>query len=319
MTGSSAARTANSGRLDGRIWLVDIGRASAPPTRMPSSRTASSTVHPRAAPATCGRAASWRRWGDRCSDNPIIPHTAGRPGHPPPDPATCHVRQQFQTRWVTVHDDTTDGMATFDANAIARRVGPSPFKRPRTACSGLARTSAEVRVHRDRRHQRVVGGGRRWVTTERSTSSASPARRVARHALSMVYRETRCTRFDNVSFSSFNGAGGRTPVTRSTRSEMRSTRCGRSATDVNYGARRPAPKAGAVRRPGRIGHTIDSGFSRMDGYQNEGDNEVTGIHVSDGDASTPACSVPRSHPWVPGSPGGCSSPQRQRHVRLIHN
>jgi hypothetical protein len=30
--------------------------------------------------------------------------------------------------------------------------------------------------------------------------------------------------------------------------------------------------------------TLDSGFSGMPGYQNEGDNEITGIHVSDGDA-----------------------------------
>ena len=48
---------------------------------------------------------------------------------------------------------------------------------------------------------------------------------------------------------------------------------------------------------------IDSGFSGMDGYQNEGDNEVTGIHVSDGDASIAGllgAEVP--HPWVAGSP-----------------
>jgi len=31
--------------------------------------------------------------------------------------------------------------------------------------------------------------------------------------------------------------------------------------------------------------TIDSGFSGMPGFQNEGDNEITGIHVSDGDPS----------------------------------
>ena len=31
--------------------------------------------------------------------------------------------------------------------------------------------------------------------------------------------------------------------------------------------------------------TIDSGFSGMSGFQNEGDNELTGWHFSDGDAS----------------------------------
>ncbi len=31
--------------------------------------------------------------------------------------------------------------------------------------------------------------------------------------------------------------------------------------------------------------TIDSAFSGLPGFQNEGDNEITGIHVSDGDAT----------------------------------
>jgi hypothetical protein len=30
--------------------------------------------------------------------------------------------------------------------------------------------------------------------------------------------------------------------------------------------------------------TIDSGLSGSSGFRNEGDNEITGIHVSDGDA-----------------------------------
>jgi hypothetical protein len=31
--------------------------------------------------------------------------------------------------------------------------------------------------------------------------------------------------------------------------------------------------------------TIDSGFSGMTGFQNEGDNEISRFHISDGDAS----------------------------------
>jgi hypothetical protein len=31
--------------------------------------------------------------------------------------------------------------------------------------------------------------------------------------------------------------------------------------------------------------TIDSALSELDGFQNEADNEITGIHVSDGDPS----------------------------------
>ena len=32
--------------------------------------------------------------------------------------------------------------------------------------------------------------------------------------------------------------------------------------------------------------TLDSAFGAFDGFQNEGDNEITGFHVSNGDPST---------------------------------
>jgi hypothetical protein len=48
-----------------------------------------------------------------------------------PDRRDLHTYgKQFQTRWVTVHDNATDGMATFDANALAKAQGATPFKRP---------------------------------------------------------------------------------------------------------------------------------------------------------------------------------------------
>ena len=34
------------------------------------------------------------------------------------------------TKWVTVHDTSTDGFAPFDANALAKAAGATPFKRP---------------------------------------------------------------------------------------------------------------------------------------------------------------------------------------------
>ena len=53
---------------------------------------------------------------------------------------------------------------------------------------------------------------------------------------------------------------------------------------VDYGAQ-GAPQPIRILAQGRDSSaTIDSGFSGMTGFQNEGDNEITGWHLSDGDA-----------------------------------
>ena len=67
-----------------------------------------------------------------------------------PDRRDLHTYgKRFQTRWVTVHDNATDGMASFDANALAKAPGATPFKRPENGVFRLAPVPP-VRVHRDR-------------------------------------------------------------------------------------------------------------------------------------------------------------------------
>jgi len=52
---------------------------------------------------------------------------------------------------------------------------------------------------------------------------------------------------------------------------------------VDYGGA-GAPQPIRVLAQGRdAAATVDSGFSGMTGFQNEGDNEITGWHLSDGD------------------------------------
>ena len=49
--------------------------------------------------------------------------------------------------------------------------------------------------------------------------------------------------------------------------------------------------------------TIDSALDAFDGFQNEGDNEVTGIHVSDGNPTVAGLlGVKVPHAFEPGSP-----------------
>jgi hypothetical protein len=51
--------------------------------------------------------------------------------------------------------------------------------------------------------------------------------------------------------------------------------------------------------------TLDSQFSGQTGFQNDGDNEITGFHVSDGDPRKAASSARRSHTRSTGN--GASS------------
>ena len=54
--------------------------------------------------------------------------------------------------------------------------------------------------------------------------------------------------------------------------------------------------------------TLDSGFSGLTGFQNEGDNEITGFHVSNGDPSVRGL-LGASDPASRSSPAGaCSTP-----------
>src|SRR5262249_39617558 len=48
-----------------------------------------------------------------------------------PDQVALHTYgNTFKTRWVTIHDTTTDGNEPFDANELAKVADATPFKRP---------------------------------------------------------------------------------------------------------------------------------------------------------------------------------------------
>ena len=294
---------------DGRIWLVEdssgtFGTAN-PNAKQPNSFVYRFTPSNPANLRAGGKLQALQVISLR-SGNPIVFHD-GKADQDitSPDRRDLHTYgNQFQTRWVTVHDNATDGMATFDANALAKARGATPFKRPE---NGVFRPGS---------------GFRQFVFTETGDTSAlseagaalggygalyklSQSSPGASHGtLTMVYRGNEMhTGFDNVSFSSANtalvaeDAGDTLHTQRNAFDSLWAIR-----TDVDYGA----PSAPAPQRVLYVGRdasaTIDSGFSGMDGYQNEGDNEVTGIHVSDGDASIAGllgAAVP--HPWVPGS------------------
>ena len=53
--------------------------------------------------------------GDTRSQNQLLLHTVGA---------------SWPVQWVTIHDTAVDGTASFDANAMAKAAGATPFKRP---------------------------------------------------------------------------------------------------------------------------------------------------------------------------------------------
>jgi secreted PhoX family phosphatase len=57
-------------------------------------------------------------FGDVFSENQLKLHTVGT---------------SWPVKWVTIHDTTVDGAASFDANAAAKAAGATPFKRPENA------------------------------------------------------------------------------------------------------------------------------------------------------------------------------------------
>jgi hypothetical protein len=198
----------------------------------------------------------------------------------------------FSTRFVTIHDTSVDGTTPFDANALAKAAGATPFKRPE---NGQFRPGSHFRefyfdetgdtsVSTEAGSQYGGFGGIMKLTLERPGSNVG--------TLSPFYvGDVDHTGFDNTSFWDKNnivfvedrGDGLHAAHNAFDSAWMFDTR-------VDYGNLANAPFR--LYAQGRdASATIDAGFGAAGfdskkGFQNEGDNEITGFHVSDGDPST---------------------------------
>ena len=193
----------------------------------------------------------------------------------------------FNTRWVTVHDTASDGFGSFDANALAKANNATPFKRPENGVfqpatnfsSFVFSETGDTNADTEAGSQ---GGGFGALYELDQANAGAPTGK-----LHIVYRgDKNHNSFDNLSFSS-----GNTVLVAEDRGDTEHTQLGQFdslwaiRTDVNYGLPQ-APSPVRVMYVGRdASATIDSALGAYDGFQNEGDNEVTGIQVSDGDAS----------------------------------
>jgi len=189
----------------------------------------------------------------------------------------------FDTRWVTVHDTEVDGTAVFNANALAKAKSATPFKRPE---NGLFRPGI---------------GFREFYFTETGDTSATSTGNAGFGGFGGIYKlaqvsptanqgkltlffkgDLEHTSFDNIAFWDANHV-----VAVEDRGDGLHAQA--NALDSGWLFDVRANFAGGA-QPIRIiacGRdalaTLDGGFAGLAGFQNEGDNEITGIHVSDGD------------------------------------
>ena len=190
----------------------------------------------------------------------------------------------FQTRWVTLHDTAVDGTAPFDANALAKAFLATPFKRPE---------NGQFQPGSDFRRFFFDETGDTTALTEAGSafggfggvlelSQSSPSAQSG--TLTLFFQgDIDHTGFDNVAFFGRNQivfVEDRGDGLHSQHNALDSA----FVLDVTKSYADPRNAPARLLAQGRdTSATIDSGFAGSPGFQNEGDNELTGIHVSNGD------------------------------------
>jgi hypothetical protein len=196
----------------------------------------------------------------------------------------------FQTTWVTIHNTDTDGTAPFDANALAKAAGATPFKRPE---NGLFRPGTDFREFyfdetgdtdiRTQAGAQFGGFGAVMKLTQAHPSADTGT-------LTMFFRgDPDHAAFDNVAFWSADQV-----VFVEDRGDTLHTQ--HNALDsaflfdlnADYSDANTPPPLRLIAQGRDASATIDSALLALvattaNGFQNDGDNELTGIHISDGD------------------------------------
>ena len=195
----------------------------------------------------------------------------------------------FKTNWITLHDTDTDGFAAFDANKLAKAKSATPFKRPENGQFRPGKGFREFFFDEtgDTNTLTEAGADFGGFGSIMKLTQASPSSDTGR--LTMFYRsDVAHSGFDNVAFWTkdqivFVEDAGDTLHT------QRNALDSAFMFDVNTDYGNPStPSPVRILAEGRDpSATLDSALGSItgSGYQNDGDNEITGWHVSDGDPS----------------------------------
>ena len=197
---------------------------------------------------------------------------------------------QFKTNWITVHDTDHDGTAPFDANALAKSKGATPFKRPE---NGQFRPGRQFREFffdatgdtdaGTEAGSQFGGFGALFKLTQSNPSADSGI-------LSLFFRgDLDHTAFDNVGFWDKDQVvfvEDRGDGLHSAHNAFDSGWLFDARKDYSNPNNQPFRLIALGRDTSA---TIDSGLlagAPGNGFQNDGDNEITGFHVSDGNPKT---------------------------------
>ena len=196
----------------------------------------------------------------------------------------------YDTRWITIHDTAADGTAPFGANALAKAAHGTPFKRPENGqfrpgthfgefyFDETGDTNATSPENGD--PTTGAGGAGGWTSIFKLVQR-DPSDNTGK--LSLFYEGNESVAgLDNVTFISRNlitfvEDAGDTLHTQ--RKALDSGFIWDVTKDYSHGAQ-PTRWLGEGRDPSATLDSANGGFGK-----NEGDNEITGVHVSDGDPS----------------------------------
>jgi hypothetical protein len=186
----------------------------------------------------------------------------------------------FQTNWVTIHNTSVNGTTPFDSNALAKAAGGTPFKRPENGQfrpgSNFSEFIFDATGDTNALTEAAAFGGLGAIFRLRLSGNGGQ--------LSLVFRsDVAHSGFDNCGFWDANrivfveDAGD-------TLHTQRNALDSAFMFDLNKDYGNPANVPVRILAEGRdTSATIDSQFGGLTGFQNEGDNEITGWHQSDGD------------------------------------
>jgi len=202
-----------------------------------------------------------------------------------PDTQDLHTYgHTFATTWVTIHDTAVDGTTPFDAGALAKKLRATPFKRPENGQfqpgTGFRTFFFDETGDTDNTSQAIpdLGGFGDVQRLDQSSPTADTG------TLRLFYKSDQAhAGFDNVTFLSRTKVAFVEDACDTLHTQRGALDSAYALdTQVDYSAP-SAPQPVRFIAEGRDpSATIDSAGGPLVAG-NEGDNEITGIHASDGD------------------------------------
>jgi hypothetical protein len=204
-----------------------------------------------------------------------------------PDEVALHTYgKTFQTRWVTIHDTATNGNAPFNANDLAKAAQATPFKRPE---NGVFRPGSDFKqfffdetgdTSASSSENASAGGWGSILRLNQTNPSAGAG------TLSLFYKaDGPHSSFDNATFLSKNVVTFVQDAGDGLHTSLNAFDSGYTldvTKDYSSLANQPIRWLAEGRDPSA---TLDGSATPTGFGKNDGDNEITGVYVSDGDPS----------------------------------